>query len=137
MTLLEVKNQLVTHFFEHDTFEFKKHQLTAVFDKETVDFREAMYGLALEELTATGWVKKVTTQEREAWVLTRPIHHFVQHVEIGPVAAEAIATLINDVNQAQGLDVFCDKTKVTETDVLRLVEIVGEVADGHLEQEKN
>lgn len=125
MTILGVKNQLITHFLQKDTFEFKKHDLISVqFDKETADFREELTELALADLEQLNIVRKVVNDDRTMWVLIQPIHSFQQQVTVGPLVAEVMANTINFVNEMEHVDLLCDKTKIDEGDILRLVKIV-------------
>jgi hypothetical protein len=122
MTILEVKNQLITHFLSQDTFEFNRHQLMVTFDKETADFREGLLKAALAELEALAVVKRMVVDEREVWVLVQPMTQcFMQQVTIGPLVAEVIANTVNFIREAEGIDTLCDKTKIGELDLLFLV----------------
>lgn len=143
MTLLQVKNQLITFFFGHHTFEFKKHQLEIEFDKESADFRAPLIQEALADLEKLGIVRKMVVNkddalaERESWILTQPIHSFTQNVMIGPLVAERVANAINFVNGMEGIDIVCDKMKLDERDIFRLVDIVEEMIEEVAEDSKD
>ena len=130
MTILAVKNQLVTYFLSNDTFEFGKNQLDIEFDKPSIDFREDLTRLALAELEISGIVKKIThPAEREIWVLVQPIHSFIQNVQVGPLVSSIIADTINHYNELQGIDMECNKTHIEEQDILRLIGIIQMLGD--------
>lgn len=129
MTILQVKNQLISHFFSNDTFEFEKHQLMVEFEKDVASFRAEMLKAALTELEQVGVVKKMAIEGREMWVLTQSMHSFNQQVVISPICAELIANTVNAVNEIQNIDVECDKTKIDEQDLMRLVQIVEDMLE--------
>ena len=60
------------------------------------------------------------------WVLTKPLGMNVQHVAVGSLVASLMAETINFVNQAEGINILCDKTKIDEGDILRMVHIIEE-----------
>lgn len=124
MTILAVKNQLITHFLSNDTFEFSRHALEIEFDKDLIGFREEMIRAAMAELETLGLIKKLSNHEREIWVLAQPLNAFNQQVTIGPLVAEIIANTINFYNESENIEVQCDKTKIDEEDIMRLVSIV-------------
>lgn len=131
MTILTVKNQLVTHFLQHDTFDFSRHALDIEFDKEVVGFREEMVHAACVELEQLGLIKKVVSDSREKqiWVLVQPLVAAQQSVVLGPLVSEIIGNVINHYNEIEELDERCDKTKISELDILRLVQIIQNYED--------
>lgn len=126
MTILGAKNQLVTHFLTHDTFDPVKHAFEVIYDKDTADFREELVQAALDELERAGFVKKLNQPEKQRtiWVLVQPIHSFVQQVSFGPLVSSIIADCVNAYNGAEGIKSLCDKTKIEEQDILRLIGII-------------
>lgn len=137
MSILQVKNQLVSFFFSHDVFEFEKHQIEVTFDKETADFREQILAAALGELETVGIVKKMVMDGRTAWILTQPIHSFTQQVTVGPMVADQIASAINFMNEMEEIDILCDKTKIDEQDLLRLVSIVNDFVEEGMDEDND
>ena len=137
MTLLQVKNQLVSFFLSHDSFEFVKDQLEFTFEKDSIDMRETMLRACLNDFETLGLVKRLVFQDRDIWVLVQPIHAYIQKVEIGPMVAEALANSINYVNEMQGIEGHCDKLKLVEDDILRLIGIVEEGIEVAMQREKS
>ena len=135
MTLLEVKNQLISFFFSHDSFEFKRHQLEVTFDKDSADFREPLLREALADLERIGIVKKMVVagdevaEARESWMLTQPVFSFSQNLVVGALTAEIIANTINGASEDLGVKLSCDKTKLGEQDLLKLCGIIDEMAE--------
>lgn len=129
MILLQVKNQLIQFYLSYDTFEFERHQLEITFDKESADFRAQMLGFALEEFEVAGLVKKVTLNERTAWVLTKPINSFIQQVNVGPHVANMLASTIDGINELEEIEGVCDVMKIDEDDLMRVIMFANEMLD--------
>lgn len=131
MTILSVKNQLLTHFMQHDVFDFSKHSLEIKFDKEVAAFREQMVTAACEELEKLGLVRKMQDQDslRIIWVLVQPLSAYQQQVIINPLTANMVALAVNHYNEIEQLDGRCDMSKIDELDILRLVQIIGNLEE--------
>lgn len=131
MTILTIKNQLLTHFMSHDTFDFSRHALELEFDKELAGFREQMVTAACEELEKMGLVKKMLANDsaKEIWVLVQPLAAFQQQVIISPITANMVALTVNHHNEMDEIEGRCDMTKIDEADILRLVQIVGDLEE--------
>ncbi len=135
MTLLQVKNQLITLFFSQDSFEFKRDQLKVEFDKDSADFREPLLREALTDLEKLGIVKKMVVGEepdlkRESWILAQPLFTFNQSVTVSSLAASVVADTINQIADIFELNLSCDKTQLTEQDLLKLCAIIDHLMDG-------
>lgn len=129
MTLLEVKNQLVTHFLSHDTFDPVKHAFDVTYDKEVADFREQMTATALAELEAAGFIRRFDSGDKSLWVLTQPIASFPQQVTLSPITCNMIASIVNFHNDLEEIDYVVDQTKIDESAIGRLIQIVSEYDD--------
>jgi hypothetical protein len=136
MTVLEVKNQMVTHFLKHDTFDPVKHAFDITYDKDTADFREQLCSIALGELEQAGFVRRLNQPEKSIWVLTQPIASHVQQVAISPIIADMLASVVNFHNELDEIDYVVDSTKIDEGVIARLINIVSDQDDIMMEQEK-
>lgn len=136
MTILDVKNQLVTHFLKHDTYDPTRHAFEVTYDKETADFREELTKEALIQLDAQGFVKKLSKEGKDIWVLVQPIGAYVQQVSISPIIADMMASIVNFHNELDEIDFVVDKTKIDEGVIGRLLNIVSEYDDMMMEQEE-
>lgn len=131
MTILGAKNQLITHFLTHDTFHPVSHAFEVTYDRDTADFREELVRAALGELEQAGFVRKLSQPDRgDIWVLVQPMSTYVQQVQVGSLVAGVVADVINHYNEVEGSDVLCDKTKISEADFLRLIDILGKWEQG-------
>jgi len=126
MTITEVKNQLISHFQSNsvltlDSVSFKSIEL----DKETENLREQVIRAALEELETIGMVKKLVNPTGDAWILTQSFGSFTQQVTLSPHCAEWLANTLNQFREANEMDGDeCDKTRITEKDIVNLLEIL-------------
>lgn len=134
MTVLGVKNQLVTHFLTHDTFDPERHAFEVTYDKETADFREELLRVALDELVVSGFIKKLSQGEKSLWVLVQPITSWVQQIVISPIVADMMANTVNFHNGLDGSKHIVDKTKIDELVIMRLIDIISEYDDELIEE---
>lgn len=134
MTILGVKNQLVSHFLSHDTYDLTRHAFEVVYDKHTADFREEMTIAALANLEQAGFVKKLTKEDKSIWVLVQPMNAHVQQVAVRPIIAEMIANAVNFHNDLDNIDYQVDKTKIDEGALARLIQIISEYDDEMMEE---
>jgi len=124
MSIIEIKNQLISHFYDNDSFtvsedspDLQKIQL----DDNLNYIKGDVVSSVLLELETMGMVKKVSAG---VWLLTQSFDTFNQSVILSANSSEIIADTINsfrDANEITG-DV-CDKTKIVESDIMNLVNI--------------
>jgi hypothetical protein len=124
MSIIEIKNQLISHFYDNDSFtvspdspDIQKIQL----DDNLSHVKDDIIASVLSELETMGMIKKVSAQ---VWLLTQSFDTFNQSVILSANSSEIIADTINsfrDANEISG-DV-CDKTKIVEADIMNLVNI--------------
>ena len=124
MSIIEIKNQLISHFYDNDSFtvsedspDLQKIQL----DDNLNYIKGDVVSSVLLELETMGMVKKVSAG---VWLLTQSFDTFSQSVILSANSSEIIADTINsfrDANEITG-DV-CDKTKIVESDIMNLVNI--------------
>lgn len=129
MTVLEVKNQLVTHFLTHSTFDPVKHAFEITYDKDTADFREQLCAAALKELEGQGFLRPLVKGDKTIWVLNQPINSFPQQVVISPMLADMMANVVNFHNDLDELDYVVDSTKIDEAVIARMINIISEYDD--------
>lgn len=130
MTILEVKNQLVSHFSQK-TYFGEEDISNIKLPEELSQFKDSLVYEALGDLEKIEMVKKVVSaEEEECWVLVRPFGSYVQNVEISPHAAEAISNTINHFAEANDLEwPVADKTFLLENDIMMLVDIIHEILE--------
>lgn len=126
MTIVDVKNQLISHFFTKDIF--TPDDFTSIkLDEASDEYRDELISAALGELERGGVLFKVSSSTKTAYVLSQNLGSFTQQVTLSPGAAEAIAETVNPFRianeEAEWMQV-CDKTNINELDVLNLINII-------------
>jgi hypothetical protein len=91
-------------------------------DLESV--RKEVINTVLLELASMSVIKKIESAEKSIWILTQSFDSFNQSVVLSAGASEVIADTINDFREANDIPGdTCDKTKITEMDIMNLVNI--------------
>lgn len=125
MTIIEIKNQLISHFYDHESFCLDTDGPKVRLSDDLEKVREQVIETVLYDLQASNLVRKVQSAEKSVWLLTQSFDSFNQNVVISANAAELIADMINDfrdINEIPGD--MCDKTKIIEADLMNLVNII-------------
>lgn len=137
MTILDIKNQLVTHFFNSDVFAIGGQEASTIkFSDDLAPFRDQALRAALLELELAGIVKKLGNPDGDAWVLHQSFGSVPQTVVISPQCAEWLGNTINGFREAHDLDEdACDKTRITENDIVNLLSILHQVMEYEAESE--
>ena len=144
MTILDVKNQLISHLLTHTSF--APSDIGSINVGPDLDGQQYnMVCAAFDDFEKDGMVRGFTLQDGlKTWVLTRPLGDFVQEITLSPMAAEAIANTINGFVNANELNwPTSDKMNMHEGDILTLVEIIHEMLelrpmdDGDDENDRN
>lgn len=131
MTIVDIKNQLISHLFDNDSFDLAQDgpKLTLSDDLEPV--RPEVIASVLGELEDMKMVKKVAFGARDVWLLTQPFDSFSQTMVLSAAASEIIAETINSFRDANEIEAdICDKTKISEADIINLVNICHVLLDG-------
>lgn len=124
MTIVEIKNQLISHFYDKNVFDMEVDgpKIRLSDDLETV--RQEVINTVLTELQSVNVVKKVESAAKSVWLLTQSFDSFNQSVVLSAGASEVIADTINDFRDANDIPGdTCDKTKITEADIMNLINI--------------
>jgi hypothetical protein len=126
MTLLDVKNQLISHFVTKTVFAPEDTAGIQV-PTELEPCRAGLVRAAFEDLEKAEMVRMI---EGPSWILTRPFSDFVQDVAISPVTAEVVANTVNGFIKANELDwPPVDKINIDEQAVMILVDIIHEMLE--------
>lgn len=136
MNIIYVKNLLLSFFLENDYFDMDIHSEGILLGKELDDLKKDLLRTALTDLESTGMLKKILSKKKECWFLTRDLNSFHQSVVLSPNTIEYIANTINSFREANSIiGNACDKTKITETDILGLVSICHSLADNEISRD--
>lgn len=126
MTLLHVKNLLLSHFLNNDTFclgaDLALIDLKDDDNEELAPHGESLVRLALEDFRVAG-ILKLVDEKTSLYILTQPIASYPQQVTVSPMCAEMLADSINAF--AKGADikgVLCNKLALVEQDIMNLIQ---------------
>ncbi len=131
MTLLDIRNQLFSHFCKTPTFgisDFPKISL----DKTLEDSRETLIRMALAEMVELGISKPVATANEppSLWILSAPIGQAGQTISLSMTGSEAVATTIEDFFNAFEVEHDpVDKLNLNEGHIWQLIEIINTLSE--------
>lgn len=135
MTITEVKNEVLSHFFNNPILsqdDFVKIKVEGVTEEVKADLILA----ALRELVKIDMVAQISGigltsfSQKECWALVRPFAEYGQSIDISPFAAELIANTINSFTSSNDIEgPVADKTNLDEGDIIALVDIIHEILD--------
>ncbi len=124
MTLLDIRNQIVSHLCQNDTFSsenFKDIKVDDKFDGE----KESLIIAALDNLESINLIRGVS---ENLWILINPLNSAGQDIHLSMNVCNAIAETVNafmDANEIK--DVKVDPLDIQERDIVELLKIIGEI----------
>lgn len=134
MTLLHVKNQIVSRLCNRDTFgsnDFSGINVT----KDLVDQKDGLIRAALEELEDSGLIKAAG---QDFWILSMPLQAAGADVRISMPVCNEIAKTINTFFQAKKIEADAvDAMNIQEGHIVALLDILNDVISTDVEQENN
>lgn len=137
MTIVEIKNQVLTHFFNNTIFSLSSDSQKIELDDDLKPLTEEVVRTVLVDLENLGLIKKVASAQKEIWILTQSLTAFNQNVTITAATAEMISDTINSFREANEISGdISDKTKITEADIINLVNISHIMAETPLDDEE-
>lgn len=130
MTIVDVKNQLISHFLTRTYFAPADYS-TLKIAADLEEHRDSLIRAAFGELEKADMVKGLIEGDGTmSWILTRPFSDFIQEVPISPQAAELVANTVNQFIAANDLDwPMVDKMDMEEADLIALVQVVRELLE--------
>lgn len=128
MTLVHVKNLLLSHLLQNNTFSIRDDSAIIDFDKdqdieELEPFREKIIRLAVKELEVVG-ILRLVDEESELYILSQPVNSFVQQISISPLCAEMLSDTVNAYVKGTNIEnIVCNKLAITEQDIMALIHV--------------
>jgi len=127
MTILDIKNQIVSHFLSSPKFskeDFAGITVSSAFN----EFRDEMAISALKELEQAGILAQIG---KETWVLSKPLEYQDQIVQLDISLAARISDTINAFFKANGLEseMGVDVTNISSNEIDTLLDIIEELSD--------
>lgn len=124
MTIVEIKNQLISHFYDKNVFDMDEDGPKIRLSDDLEGVRKEVINTVLAELASVNVVKRVDSSTKSVWLLTQSFDSFNQSVVLSAAASEIIADTINDFRDANDIPGdTCDKTKIMEADIMNLINI--------------
>lgn len=126
MTLLHVKNLLLSHFLNNDTFSVVNDlaliNLKDDDNEELAPFGAQLVREALKDFATQGIVRLIDPAT-ELFIIAQPIASYPQQVTISPMCAEMLADSINAFAKGAGIKgVICNKLALQEQDIMSLIQ---------------
>lgn len=146
MTLIEIKNQLITFFLKTDTFISPKDLKSIKVSKNQEFIKNELVSSVLDDMEKDGMIKKIipnvaSTEYSYSATNILPFSMLGQTIEIGSQTAELVAEIVNQYNESTGnKSEVVDKLNITEMDIQKLGIITAQLLnglDGEPPQEKN
>lgn len=126
MTLLDIRNQLFTHFCEKDTFSSEEFSKIKV-EKELDNHRDDIIRAALDEMIALGVSKKVGNS---LWMLSSPVNDAGQSVQLSMRVSDAVAATIETFLAANEIEHDpVDRFNLHEGHVWQLLGIINDLLE--------
>lgn len=127
MTLLDIRNQLFSHFCEEDTFSIQQFSSIEI-DKSLESSRDDIIRAALDEMVAMGVSKKVGNS---LWMLSAPVNSHGQTIQITMPTSEVVAETIETFLKANEIDHDpVDKFNLHEGHIWQLIGIINDLVEG-------
>jgi hypothetical protein len=134
MTLIEVRNQIFTHFLKTDTFVFPDDLRKIKVGKNQESFKNELITSVLVDMQEDGLCNEIsdqTTGVPKAFVMAGPLGQNGQDVPISNKTAELIAEIINQYLASKGQEEgVVDKLNINEQDIQNLAIITAQVLNG-------
>lgn len=132
MTLLEIKNQLLTFFAQGDTFYIPKDSKSIKVGKNQEKHKEQILEEVLRVLTEEGFCSAIKNKEGivDSFIMNIPMIQQGYDINISLITANLVGEIINQFANATGNKaMLTDKTSINESDIQNLCVICAQLAD--------
>ncbi len=140
MTLIEIKNQLLGHFTQFDTFSIPKQYKTVKVGEEQEKHREQIVTLVLKQMAKDGLIEPVENKEGiiDTYVLIYPVTHQRYDINVSLTTSNLIGEIINQfANSTGNKAMIADKSKIIEEDLQNLCIICAQLANTQDDDDDN
>lgn len=126
MTIQSIRNQLIHHFCEDDTFTMASQDAIWV-EKEVVDKKVALIKEGLADLIEMGIIRAAGP---DFWVLNRDMHEVVMPMNVSVQTRLAITSVIETWHDAHDIDFdLLDPLSITEREIHALLGMINDMLD--------
>jgi hypothetical protein len=134
MTIVDIKNQIISHLFDNDSFDLEVDGPKLTLSDDLLSVRDEVITTVMGELEDMKMIRRVASGEKDVWLLTQPFDSFSQSIILGASTSEILADTINSFRDANDIDAdVCDKTKISEHDILNLLNICHALLDSDMD----
>jgi hypothetical protein len=136
MTLIDIKNQIVSHFTSNDTFLLERDGVKIKIPKDLEPAKDALIKTSMKDFEDSKVVKYI---EGVGWILDAPIGANGQQVEISLPCAHVISQTIGAYAKAnKELEIeSIDTLNITEKDIWIMLRIIHELLQDETEGAEN
>ncbi len=131
MTLLDIRNQIISCLLAKDTFSLEDDLAGVQMklkDEGSNDLSKDLVKTALAELEEIGMVRRI--EDREMWILSGPLNVGGQDVHISMELANGIAEVVNSFLKANGEENnLSDPLAIHSGDLQFLLKIIGDLME--------
>lgn len=130
MTGLDATSELFKFFSENDYFEVGEHFGNVILISDDKSLEEACLEMGLLELEGMGVVFKVSKNDKEYWILKKPLTHYDQKVELGANTAMNVSIVLNEIcDKLENTEDKCDPLNISDRDISNLVSIANKMIE--------
>ncbi len=123
MTLLDINNQLIEFFLNHEKFNLDENLDSIKISESYIEHTKALVISALNSLVNKGMLVKLDDKN---YLLTQPINNFSQSITISPNIASAIADKVNmiKIDEDDESGDVSNQLNLGERDIVKLLIII-------------
>jgi len=120
MTLLEIRNQIVAHFIDCDTFVIPTDLKKVLVSKPQEHIKLELVKLAMSELKESNFCQAIlgVDGDKAIYVLSNPIFSEGQNVKISMITANAVAEIVNAYSgELEDGSIMTNKMSIQDKDI--------------------
>ncbi len=123
MTLLDINNQLIEFFLNHEKFNLDENLAGIKISESYIEHTKTLVVAALDNLVNKGMLVKLDDKN---YLLTQPINNFSQSITISPNIASAIADKVNmmKIDEDDDSGDVANPLNLGESDIIKLLIII-------------
>ncbi len=135
MTIVDIRNQIISHFFTNDTFSLKFDISKIQVGENQEPCKETLIYQVFAGLQSQDAVTIIQDVNDTIFVLNDSFANSTQTLTISGVTANAVGEAINQYRDAVGIeDNACNKLSITEKDILNLCIICGDLLEADFQE---
>jgi hypothetical protein len=134
MTIIEASALLYDFFNKNDYI--CDLDIASLRQEALLESDKAAIFCALDSFRESHIVKLTSIKSRNYWILERPFKSMSQSIDVSAPVANLLGGMANNILSAAGMPKDVNPTKLTERDLMILVEFITNLLDSRKEEEK-